>query len=655
MDNNLLMLDIEKFLNKYTRFMTKNIYITNIIYDRFVNNYRYLYDEVRKNIYLYKDSIKYKKMVSIINDKDKLIKLHNKKYLCDEVNKLDNNIDKNIRKILLCSLDKILVIDNKKYMDIIKSKISGYVRNKVLIITDIYDKYRELVDNIGDNYNIYDIESLGKNILDSKYMIISDYDKYKIISYYIKNILYKDKNSFKRFCDYYWDSLYFNKDYLDFDTFRDYHNYIFKRMFLSSKSTKDKFNKKMISKRRSYLRSINDELLFSKEEVDIANFLYLNSIKYSYDSKNRCFYISNGDISDIVRYLDSDKESNSNDILLYNKYMGDSKALEHLVYELIKRRYPMEKVSDDDIYNRLRDTCEDGYFSKCVSDVIVPLINNYSRISDVNKKNSVRDIYNYYRNYIDSNDMVDSDKMISMIRDRISDDYEYVILLEGSSKILSKYNVDNVFSKCMIINYDYSDSSIVSSNVKSIYDYKRYVNDNKSIPINNVYTGYGEIENIYNGFINSNNNINKEMDYSKIDVCFYDDSKRLLVGKNKAIIINKIVSLVKGNVLILSSSNRDRNIIFNEEYFDIRGKKEIVSKNNLDVKINYSLINDKIDKIYDYIILVDIISNKYYDIKDSIDSNVVICECINRCRNKLFIMCPYSKKDDIDKVFSANI
>ena len=51
MDNNLLMLDIEKFLNKYTRFMTKNIYITSNMYDTFLNQYKYLYDSINNNKY----------------------------------------------------------------------------------------------------------------------------------------------------------------------------------------------------------------------------------------------------------------------------------------------------------------------------------------------------------------------------------------------------------------------------------------------------------------------------------------------------------------------------------------------------------------------------------------------------------------------------
>ena len=46
-----------------------------------------------------------------------------------------------------------------------------------------------------------------------------------------------------------------------------------------------------------------------------------------------------------------------------------------LVYELIKRRCPLEKVSDEDIYNKLKETNIDNYFNEFISKYLIPIIN----------------------------------------------------------------------------------------------------------------------------------------------------------------------------------------------------------------------------------------------------------------------------------------
>ena len=180
MDINLVNNDIKKFIDKYTRFMTKKMYMTSIIYDRFVSNYRYLYDEVDLNIYLYRDSDLYRKMMSITFDKDKLIKLHNKKYLEDMV--ANYNGDKDIERIMLCDEDKLLVINSNKYIDIILGMFNKY-NSDLLVIVDSNDKYNEIRDSLYDiDINIYDIDSLGKKLYNSRYIVIGEYDKYRIIS-----------------------------------------------------------------------------------------------------------------------------------------------------------------------------------------------------------------------------------------------------------------------------------------------------------------------------------------------------------------------------------------------------------------------------------------------------------------------------------------
>ena len=69
------------FLDKYTRFMTKDIYISSNMYQRFLDQYQYLYELLGKNQFLYSDNSIYKKMMDIKKNRYQLIKLHNQKYL----------------------------------------------------------------------------------------------------------------------------------------------------------------------------------------------------------------------------------------------------------------------------------------------------------------------------------------------------------------------------------------------------------------------------------------------------------------------------------------------------------------------------------------------------------------------------------------------
>ena len=53
MDINLTIYDMDLFLDKYTRFMTKNIYISNKMYCNFLKQYDYLYQILERDRFLY--------------------------------------------------------------------------------------------------------------------------------------------------------------------------------------------------------------------------------------------------------------------------------------------------------------------------------------------------------------------------------------------------------------------------------------------------------------------------------------------------------------------------------------------------------------------------------------------------------------------------
>ena len=81
MQSSLVFSDINKFVDKYTRFMTKDVYISYDMNKSFLDDYDYLKEELEKNQYLYQERSEYKKFFRIYRHSDEMLKLHNEKYL----------------------------------------------------------------------------------------------------------------------------------------------------------------------------------------------------------------------------------------------------------------------------------------------------------------------------------------------------------------------------------------------------------------------------------------------------------------------------------------------------------------------------------------------------------------------------------------------
>ena len=151
MDSNLILYDMNHFLDKYTRFMTKDIYISSNMYQRFLDQYQYLYELLGKNQFLYSDNSIYKKMMDIKKNRYQLIKLHNQKYLKKVVKEyqnlfedvcLDDELDLRLKSIILSEEDKMLVIQNKNVEGLIAgkfvflSKKYNYLDSQILILVE---------------------------------------------------------------------------------------------------------------------------------------------------------------------------------------------------------------------------------------------------------------------------------------------------------------------------------------------------------------------------------------------------------------------------------------------------------------------------------------------------------------------------------------
>ena len=528
MNKDILLEEVNNYLEKYKKFMTKDIYITSNMYDTFTNKYKYLYD------YLDKNTCEYKNILKIINDKNKLLRKHNRKYVDNKLIKykpyfdnMFNDINKNIildksqREAIICDEDNLLVLSGagsgKTTTISAKVKYLIDIKNvkpdKICVITFTKKAKEELDYKINKLFNanvdIYTFHSLGLKIIKYYYKnkdidIIDEKGQYKIICDYIKNNLFKNKEKFNLFFEAFKNKTSFSEEYKLFDNYYDYHNYMYKRKYINSNTTMDNYIKEQAKRRRNYLKTLNGEYCKSKEEVDIANFLYLNNIDYQYEKSYKKldnlkiykpdFYIEQNNNYNYIEHFGIDKINETNNhytkeeltnylknmklkenyhkkekiedlfIITYSKVLGKKNYLSVLKDSLIKKGYVLSKKDNDLVYERLKDTSEDKYINNFVNRIVIPFISYFKRSNYkleefmkiktdndlLNKQISViSDIYLNYesklreKNLIDFEDMINiSYKVMPYIKEKnLGVDYKYIIIDEYQDVSMQRFNL----------------------------------------------------------------------------------------------------------------------------------------------------------------------------------------------------------------------
>lgn len=528
MNKDILLEEVNNYLEKYKKFMTKDIYITSNMYDTFTNKYKYLYD------YLDKNTCEYKNILKIINDKNKLLRKHNRKYVDNKLIKykpyfdnMFNDINKNIildksqREAIICDEDNLLVLSGagsgKTTTISAKVKYLIDIKNvkpdKICVITFTKKAKEELDYKINKLFNanvdIYTFHSLGLKIIKYYYKnkdidIIDEKGQYKIICDYIKNNLFKNKEKFNLFFEAFKNKTSFSEEYKLFDNYYDYHNYMYKRKYINSNTTMDNYIKEQTKRRRNYFRTLNGEYCKSKEEVDIANFLYLNNINYQYEKSYKKldnlkiykpdFYIEQNNNYNYIEHFGIDKINETNNhytkeeltnylknmklkesyhkkekiedlfIITYSKELGKKNYLSVLKDSLIKKGYVLSKKDNDLVYERLKDTSEDRYINNFVNRIVIPFISYFKRSNYkleefmkiktdndfLNKQISViSDIYLNYesklreKNLIDFEDMINiSYKVMPYVKEKnLGVDYKYIIIDEYQDVSMQRFNL----------------------------------------------------------------------------------------------------------------------------------------------------------------------------------------------------------------------
>lgn len=240
----------------------------------------------------------------------RLVDEHNEKYVSDSLVKekdyLDNvlkAIDPNIqldddqRRVVLTDEDYCLVIAGAgagktttvaaKVKYLVDKK--GIEPSQILVVSFTNKAVNELKERIQKELEIpcpiATFHSTGnaiihKNVPDEKLNIVDQSKLYFVIRDYFRNSIMRNESAVNNLIMFF--ASYFDAPYEGSDL-NGFFNNIAKANFSTMRSDLEDFKREVIDTRTKKSVTIQNEVLRSYQEVEIANFLYLNNIDYEYE------------------------------------------------------------------------------------------------------------------------------------------------------------------------------------------------------------------------------------------------------------------------------------------------------------------------------------------------------------------------------------
>ncbi len=594
------------------------------------------------------------------------------------------------------------------------------------------------------NVHIFTFHGLGLDIIkrggENVNKIVEDAGQYKIIANYIKNI-FKDKEKFSIFLNAFSNMLYFDSNWRDFETYEEYHIYKYEETFKKIGDI-NKYNSFLIENRRLYKKAIDGQYYKSMEEVDIANFLFINKIDYEYEMKydkylnekkwyHPDFYIHQNEKEHYIEHIGIDQNGHNNMytkedlnrykksfkikksffnekehseymIITYSKYNNGKTYLSDIEEQLIKKGYVLSKMSDEEIYKKLRDTSYDKYIANFINTIPLDFISKYkqngysdsyfdeliSNNDDNLKKQLIvlKDMYMYYQNELKETNCIDFEDMIhkayyiipKLKEKDLGVDYKFLIIDEYQDISKQRFNLVNRLSNLYHANimavgddwqtiYGYS-----GSRIELFKNFEEELDGAESVFIEKTYRNSQELIDVAGEFIQKNpSQIRKRLFSDKridnpIILCKYQVQKAEDANKVRSMLISKIIDhIVKekpnAKILILGRYNNDRNKFYNQDIFTIYEEK-IIYKKHPKLKISFMTIHKAKGLGFDYTILLDLVDEKRgfpSKIEDEPVIKLIIPKitepisypeerrlfyvALTRTKNKVFILAPQYK------------
>lgn len=758
--------DVEDFIKEATIFISEDKYISVKEYTDFFNKYNDVLVKINEHKDIITESL-YEQVNSIYNKRVEILKKHNsyflnrklieyKDYFDNMFEKIDANIllDDNQRKAILADEDNLLIVagagSGKTTTMAAKVKYlieKCHVKQSEIAVISFTNKATEEIGkriNIDfgfDLVNVMTFHKLGLKIIRASNRdidnIVGESGQYKIISNYIKNILFKDKDGIQELNNAFKSKLNFKDEFSNFTDFFEYHekqyNDILKNVDLPD------YIEKVKKARRKYKRSLDGNYFRSKEEVDIANFLYTNGIDYEYEkaydkkvgdnqSYHPDFYIYQGELDNYIEhfgisedlktsglnikehdyyvknYYMKNKFHNEPDnynkfIHTFSKYNRGTNYLKELEKALLEKGYVFIMRTDEEIFENMKKTSEDVYFSSFIDRVVIPFIKvfkskNYhledfkmldekAKKLDISSQVSVLEkIYIHYQSELSKSHLIDFEDMINLayeIMPKIKEsdvhvDYNYIIIDEYQDISMQRYNlmkrISDLFgAKIMAVGDDFQAIfGFSGASIDLFTDFKKYLDNAKMIPILNTYRNSQELIDIAGEFVQKNNNqIKKRLKSIKhldnpVLVYMYDDNRKT-DNLFKAQIVSTIIEDIyrennKSRILIMGRYKNDINDLIITNLFASENDK-IISKIVPNADIDYLTIHSAKGLGYDNCILLNLSNDKHGFpsriedepiiklIKPSYDEGIDYPEerrlfyvALTRTKNKIYLLTP---------------
>ena len=333
---------------------------------------------------------------------------------------------------------------------------------------------------------------------------------YKIIFDMLEHAIFHDKQLMRNlvlFMGYYFD---LEEDVFQFENLDQYHMYKAAQDYETLKSGLGEYIKKVEEQRTRRVKTITGEYLRSIQEVQIANFLYLNGLEYEYErvypygspSRDKKytpdFYITQGEHTAWLEHYGL-SESGYNRIFTpqqiakYKKSIRDKRALhgknrttlletwssyndhrslfDHLKETLEKDGFVLKQRNLDEVYKKIVETGKDKYIYKLIF-FMMNFIEQYKtngydeRGFEILRKKTdnprtllfldiAEQVYNHYQTTLKKNNEIDFADMINdahfylheIERQGIELPYKYIIIDEFQDIARQRFNLTKRLSE----------------------------------------------------------------------------------------------------------------------------------------------------------------------------------------------------------------
>ena len=410
----------------YSEFQNVYVFFNNLVQSQMLNAY------VEKN-HLDINQIKYFHQhiqeIKDVQNESRTIKSHNdtfiaehliseKNYLDTILRECDPNIllDEEQRRVVLSDEDHTLVIAGAGAgkTTTVAAKVrylvdrQGIKPEEILVISFTNKAVNELQERINVNLQIKcpisTFHKVGFAIIkkDSEVdkKVVDDGYLFNVLCNYLKSTVLKNEKMVTKLVLFFGS--YFSAPY-EGDNLTEYFKFIANADLSTLKSNLHEYVKQVIDSKTHKVTTLNNEILRSQEEVNIANFLYLNQIDYEYeplyqykilDAKKPYtpdFVIKQGDKQTYIEHFGITEDGVNNMyspeelekykqrvnqkiklhrqhhtdlIYTFSRYKDGNTYLEHLRESLEQRGYVLNRRSDTEVYKKLIETEETKYIMR---------------------------------------------------------------------------------------------------------------------------------------------------------------------------------------------------------------------------------------------------------------------------------------------------